>query len=207
MLHQPAIASLKDKLGGAAPFRPFPLEEYEARWQRVYDAMRQKGYQIAVVWGKTSGVYERAGDTLYLTNFFSTHSGQEPDTALWNGRSYSAIILEDGQIPELFTDEGEPRLDIIATDRFHGSYDPIKSVSDALKSRKTSGKVAFVGSDTLPFKYGLQLKEMTPDIEWVFEDDLVRDVRLIKSERELALFREAGRLVTRAESRTTGDAR
>ena len=44
-------------------------------------------------------VYERAGDTLYLTNFFSTHSGQEPDTILWNGRSYNAVIMQLGQVP------------------------------------------------------------------------------------------------------------
>jgi Xaa-Pro dipeptidase len=194
-----ARATLKEKMGSATPFRPFPFEEYEARWTRVYEAMRHKGYETAVVWGKTSGVYERAGDTLYLTNFFSTHSGQEPDTVLWNGRSFSATLLQLDQVPELFTDEGAARLDIIATDRFHGSYNPIKSVADALTERNISGRVAFVGSDTLPFKYGLQLREMTPGIEWVFEDDLIRDVRLIKSERELALFREAGALVTRAE--------
>src|ERR1700724_2573868 len=106
---------LRDALDGSSPFRPFPLDEYEDRWKRVHDAMRSKGYKMAVVWGKTSGVYERAGDTLYLTNFYSTHSGQEPDTILWNARSYSAILLEDGQVPELLTDEAEPRLDIIAT--------------------------------------------------------------------------------------------
>ena len=47
-------------------------------------------------------------------------------------------------------------------------------------------------------KYWLQLEANTPDIEWVPEDDLIRDIRLIKSERELTLFREAGELVTRA---------
>ncbi len=119
---------------------------------------------------------------------------------LWNGRSYSAVILQLGQMPELVTDESEARLDIIATDRFQGSYDPIEGVASALKSRKATGKVAFVGSDTLPLKYWLQLEKATPGIEWVFEDDLIRDVRLIKSPRELALFEEAGALVTRAET-------
>jgi Xaa-Pro aminopeptidase len=195
-----AGGTLAQRLGADGPFRPFPVEEYEERWKRVYETMRRKGYQRAVVWGKTSGVYERAGDTLYLTNFYSTHSGQEPDTVLWNARSYSAILLEVDQIPELFTDEADPRLDIIATDRFKGSYNPIQSVADALKQRKASGKIALVGSDTLPFKYGLQLREATPEITWVFEDDLIRDVRLIKSARELALFRTAGELVTRAET-------
>ena len=188
----------KDILEPGSSFRPFPLEEFEQRWKRVYDYMDKKGYDVAVVWGRTAGNYERAGDVLYLTNFFSTHSGQEPDTVLWNGRSYCAVILQKGQIPELVTDEAEARYDIIATDRFQGLYDPIKGTADTLKARGIQGRVALVSTDTLPMKYWLQLQSQTPDIEWVPEDDLIRDVRLIKSDRELALFRTAGELVTRA---------
>ena len=195
-----AVKASRETLEPGSDFRPFPLEEYEARWQRVHDAMTDKGYETAVVWGKTSGVYERAGDILYLTNFFSTHSGQEPDTELWNGRAYSAAILQPGEVPELVTDEAEARFDIISTDRFHGLYDPIKGVVDVLKARGVEGKVALVGADFLPMKYWLQLERQTPGIDWVPEDDLVREVRLIKSPRELDLFREAGELVTRAHT-------
>ncbi|MEE9250300.1 MAG: M24 family metallopeptidase [Alphaproteobacteria bacterium] len=192
------VKAPRETLEPGSDFRPFPLEEYEARWQRVFDAMAKKGYETAVVWGKTSGVYERAGDMLYLTNFFSTHSGQEPDTTLWNGRAYSAVVLQPGEVPELVTDEAEARFDIIATDRFHGLYDPIQGVADVLKTRGIEGRVALVGTDFLPMKYWLQLEQQTPQIDWVPEDDLVRDVRRIKSPRELDLFREAGELVTRA---------
>ncbi len=86
------VRASREALEPGSDFRPFPLEEFEARWQRVHDEIARKGYEAAVVWGKTSGVYERSGDMLYLTNFYSTHSGQEPDTELWNGRSYSAAI-------------------------------------------------------------------------------------------------------------------
>ena len=192
------IKASRETLEPGSSFRPFPLEEYEARWTQVYETMAAKGYDVAVVWGKTSGVYERAGDMLYLANFFSTHSGQEPDTVLWNGRAYSAVIMQQGEVPELITDEAEGRFDIIATDRFQGLYDPIKGVADTLKARGIEGKVALVGSDFLAMKYWWQLKQQTPGIEWVPEDDLVRDVRLIKSARELDLFREAGELVTKA---------
>ena len=188
-------------LGGESRFRPFPLEEYEARWERVYEHMQAEGHETAVVWGKTSGVYERAGDVLYLTNFFSTHSGQEPDTALWNGRSYCAVILRAGETPELITDESEARYQAIATDRFQGLYDPIGGVAETLRARCISGPVAMVNTDCLPMKYWEQLKARTPEIEWVPADDLVRDVRRIKSPRELDLFREAGDLVTRALSK------
>ena len=188
-------------LGEESRFRPFPLDEYETRWERVYAHMKAEGFETAVVWGKTSGVYERAGDVLYLTNFFSTHSGQEPDTVLWNGRSYCAVILRAGETPELISDESEARFEAIATDRFQGLYDPIGGVADALEARRVSGRVAIVNTDCLPMKYWEQLKARTPEVEWVPADDLVRDVRRVKSPRELALFREAGDLVTRALTR------
>ncbi|MEX0808872.1 MAG: M24 family metallopeptidase [Dongiaceae bacterium] len=193
-----AVKVDRAKLEPASEWRPFPLEEYEARWQRVHDMMKQKGLELLVIWGKTSGVYERAGDMLYLANFFSTHSGQEPDTVLWNGRSYSALIMQPGQVPELVTDEAEGRFDIIATDRFSGLYDPIKGVADAVKKRKVQGKIGFVGTDTLPMKYWEQLKGYLPNANWLFDDDLIRNVRLVKSRLELELFREAGELVTKA---------
>jgi Xaa-Pro dipeptidase len=185
----------------ASPFRPFPMEEYEERWRKVYDEMDRMGYETAVVWGKTSGVYERAGDLLYLTNFFSTHSGQEPDTILWNARGFAAVILQTGQVPELITDESEGRFDIISTDRFRGLYDPIKGTADALKERNISGPVAIVNTDCLPMRYWLQLEKQTAGIEWVEENDLVRNVRQLKSPRELSLFREAGELVTVAHTK------
>src|SRR5687767_3979218 len=59
------INARRDLLEPASPFRPFPLEEYEERWRRTYEHMKKLGYETAVVWGKTSGVYERAGDMLY----------------------------------------------------------------------------------------------------------------------------------------------
>ena len=179
-------------------FRYFPNEEYEARWQWVHAEMRRRGHEVALVWGKTAGVYERSGDVLYLTNFFSSHSGQEPDTELWNGRGFCAVILKAGETPELHCDEMVPRLDIIATDRVDGHFDVIKGVADALNRRKIEGPVALVGTDFLPVKYARQLESHTPNIQYVPDDDLVRDVRKIKSTRELDCFRECGEIGTAA---------
>lgn len=186
------------KLQAKSDIRPFPLEEYEARWDKAHAEMARLGYDCAVVFGKTSGVYERAGDMLYLTNFYSTHSGQEPDTNLWNARSFSAVILQPGEVPELITDETEPRYDQIATDRFSGLYDPVAGLAERLRERNIEGRVALVGTDFFPMKYWLQLEAKTPQIEWVHEDDLIRNVRLIKSPLEIALYREAGEIVTKA---------
>ena len=70
----------------------FPKPEFEERWRKVHDAMGCAGHDVALVWGKTAGTYERSGDVVYLTDFYSTQSGHEPDSALWNARSYSGLI-------------------------------------------------------------------------------------------------------------------
>lgn len=178
-------------------FRYFPISEYEDRWAKVLAAMKAKGYDVALVWGKTSGVYERAGDMIYLSNFFSTHSGQEPDTVLWNARGFSCIVMQQGKEPQLHTDEAEVRPEVVAVKDANGTYDVVKSVASALKDRNIRGRVAFVGTDFVPVKYARQLESYTPGIDFVPEDDLVRDVRRIKSKREITCFREGGEIVTK----------
>jgi Xaa-Pro aminopeptidase len=176
----------------------FPKDEYDNRWRGVHDGMRKKGYGAALVWGRSAGSYDRCGDVLYLTNFYSGHSAHEYDTPLWQARSYAAVLLEDGQTPELHMDEAGYPEDLLATDRNRWHMDPIKGVIDALKSRKIAGRVALVGSDCLPMKYWLQLEAATPEIHWVPEDKLVLECRRRQSPRELDCLCEGGEIVTRA---------
>ncbi|HLB06315.1 MAG TPA: M24 family metallopeptidase [Alphaproteobacteria bacterium] len=183
------------------PDRYFPTSEYHARWKKLEREMKRRKYELALIWGKTAGSYERALETLWLTNFFSEHSGQEPDSPLWNARGYCCVIMAPGKEPELHTDQPDPRRDLVVCGAYHASDDPIASVAKALKKRKAKGRVAFVGYDCLPMKYGDQLRKLTPGIEYVFDDDLVRACRRIKSPRELDLFREAGQMVSSATYR------
>lgn len=175
----------------------FPKEEYEDRWRRVHTIMRERGFQTAVVFGRSAGSYDRAGDVLYLTNFYSGHSAHEYDTPLWRARSYSAVILQDGGVPELHMDEIGFPLDLLATERVFAHMDPIAGLAKALNERNISGKVALVGSDTLPVKYWQQLKAETPRIDWEFSDDIVREARCKQSPRELDCLREGGEIVTK----------
>jgi Xaa-Pro aminopeptidase len=174
----------------------FPQDEYEDRWKRLYEEIARRGYDAAVVFGRTAGTYERSGDLVYLTNFFSTHSGAEYDTPLWQGRGYAAVILEGGQTPELHTDEADTPRDIIATDNVSWHWNSFEGIAKAVVARGIEGRVAMVGSQTIPIKYYRELEKHAPGVEWVAEDDLVEAVRRIKSERELTCYREGGTIVT-----------
>jgi Xaa-Pro dipeptidase len=179
----------------------FPHEEYETRWQKIDQALKRRGLDAAVVWGRSGGGFERCGDVLYLTNYYGTHSGQGLDTPASTARGIGAVLLCRGQTPELVADEPGPNPDLLATDRVRSSNNTILSVANFLKEHGIQGRVGFVGSDFFPMKYWTALQQSVPDIEWQIEDELVREVRLIKSTRELEAMREGGRTVSRALSR------
>ncbi|MFM0395053.1 M24 family metallopeptidase [Paraburkholderia phytofirmans] len=176
----------------------FPLEEFQARWKKVDAEMKARGYELAIVWGKTAGHYERSMETLWLTNFWSEHSGQEPDAPIWNARGFCCVILEPGKEPELHGDVASVRRRFVQCGEYFFSDDPVASVAKALVRRGVRGRVAFVGSDCLPVKYAKELEAATPGVDYVYDDNLIRACRRIKSPRELDLFREAGQMVSSA---------
>lgn len=176
----------------------FPKEEYEARWRNVHAEMKRRGYETAVVFGRSGGTNDRCGDVLYLTNFFSTASGQGYDSQIFEGRSFNSVLLRQGETPELHADEPGLRTEIIATDRIVSSNRPFIDIAQTLKDRKIKGKVALVGSDVVPLKYWRQMQAVAPDIDWQVEDDLVVSCRLIKSPREQDALRIGGETAARA---------
>lgn len=181
--------------------RYFPIEEYENRRERVLAEMQRRGYETAVIWGRGAGGHERGQDTLYLTNYYSSASGQEPDNALLTGRAFCALILSTTHEPELHVDLPGRRDDLFAIDRVCDHYNPIEGVAEALNARRIEGEVALVGTDFLPHLYFEELRCKTPQISWKDENDLVQKVRRLKSPRELECYREGGEIATRAITR------
>ncbi len=102
----------------------FPQEEYEQRWQKVEAEIKRRGYEAAVVFGRSGGTNDRCGDVLYLTNFYSTASGQGYDSTIFQGRSFNSVLLQVGETPELHADEPGLRQELIATDRIISSNTP-----------------------------------------------------------------------------------
>ena len=178
--------------------RFFTQDEYERRWDAVHAGMVALDLETAVVWGRSAGTYERCGDVLYLANYYGTMSGQGLDTPMTTARGIAAVILRTGEAPELQADEPFPRTDLISTDRVHWSRNTIEAVADSLRDTGTSGRVGLVGSDFFPMKYWRQLESMTPGVEWVMADELVREPRKYKSAQEREALRRGGETATEA---------
>jgi Xaa-Pro aminopeptidase len=174
--------------------RYFPLDEYEARWRRVMEEMRARGFETAVVFGRAGGTTDHCGDVLFLSNHYAISGGV--DSLIWTARSFAAVILQQGRPPQLHIDEPEPRRDLVSIDDVRCSHHPFASVAEALVERRIKGRVALAGTQFVPIKYYRQLVEGAPGVEWIEADDLVRRVRRLKSPRELDCYRIAGEAAT-----------
>lgn len=174
--------------------RYFPLDEYEARWDRVQNEMKRRGFATTVVFGRGGGTTDNCGDILYLSNHYAISSGM--DSLIWTARSFAGVILQEGLAPQLHIDEPEVRRDLVSIDDVLSSNHPFESVARSLVERGVKGPVALVGTNLIPVKYYRELEAIAPDIEWVPADDLVRSVRRIKSKRELDCYRVAGETAT-----------
>ena len=195
------MRDMAETVPGFAALVPFSRSEYERRWQRVADEMARRGLPAAGVWGKTASSFDRAGDVLYLTHYFSTKVGQGFDAAPFSARAFCAVTLRVGEIPILVADDPDVRPDAVATDHVVAAADPVAKVAEVLSGLGVTGEVGMVGTDFFPMKYWAQLQEATPGIQWRHEDDLVRKLRMVKSPAECDVIREAGALASGAMTR------
>ena len=183
----------------------FPREEYEQRWSRVHEEMDSRGFDVAVIWQRSGGTYDRVGNVWYLTNYAALNIGQEPSTQTHGvGQAFAALLMRRGAEPELHLLAPESGVedvdrDYLAIDHISSSPGSIAfGLAKRLKELGVEGKVAYVGDDFLPLEIWRQLAAETPQVEWVPQDDLLYRIQHFKSERELDLFREAGEISSRA---------
>lgn len=183
----------------------FPKEEYEQRWARLEEEMARRGFDVAVIWQRSGGTYDRAGNVWYLSNYAAANIGQEQTTpTLGVGQAFAAFLMRRGAEPEihiLAPESGVEDIDMdyVAVDHIEGHPGSIATgLADRLKQLGVEGKVAYVGDDFLPLEIWRQLSAATPDIDWIPQDDLLYRMQHVKSPRELDLFREAGEISSRA---------
>jgi Xaa-Pro dipeptidase len=179
---------------------PFARAEYEARWTAVHAEMRRRNLDSVVIIGRGGGTYERFQDVYYLTNYYSTQSGYVQDgyIADYQAAAHCAVILKQGEAPILVADDPVAEAALIATPHVVGGLDVIAVLAKAIRDARLQGRVGLVGSDTISAKHFKALQQLAPGIQWDCQDDLVADVRIVKSPAELDCFRYAGETVSAA---------
>jgi Xaa-Pro aminopeptidase len=184
----------------SSPGLPYPVDEYQGRWQRLYAELEARGYEAAVIWQRSGGGYDRAGDLHWLCNYASLSSGQEPAYLGPVGKAFAALIFLRGREPQLHICEPAAMIDReqVATADVIDHENLPEGVGRALREAGVSGPVLYNGEDFLPVPYMKALEAAAPDVEWTPCLDLIWAIHKIKSPLELDVLRETGAVATRS---------
>jgi Xaa-Pro aminopeptidase len=170
--------------------------EIKARVARTQQAMRERGYDLLIVYGDNK-VY---GSLRYLTDYF-------PDRAGWISLTPSesrivegaAVVMSLRDDPVLLVDPGLMPTRELCVDRVIGGAGFSAKKGDGLSAPNLARLIADVGSvsrigietwDKFPLPLYLELKPLVPAVEFE-RSTIVEDLRLIKSPFEIEMVRQA----------------
>jgi Xaa-Pro aminopeptidase len=172
--------------------------EFANRRANAVAATRYKGYDALLVCSRGGGTLDRFGDVLYLTNYYSPFPYIPDLESNWTARAHGFLVLPVNGDPLLVADV--PYLSDVAltNEQIVKADDVMAALVEALRTRGLSrARIGVVGDDVLTWKMWRVLANALPGATWIPEDDIIGDLRAIKSPCEIALLRDSARLGSR----------
>jgi len=169
---------------------PELIREIEARQRRCREIISERGLDGLLVVGKGP---ERTGDLQYLANHVPLLPGH-PRRYSFKGRGFSFLLLPLDQPPVLLVTTPFYEKEIVIKDiRFHN--DLIHQTGSVLREKGLGrGDLGIVGTDILPISLYEDLLRELPGVRFFASDDVVMNLRAVKSDYEIFLLRKGAEI-------------
>jgi Xaa-Pro aminopeptidase len=182
-------ASGKSQLGSL-----IPREEFVKRQAAVAEAARQRGLDGVVCWSKCGGTYDAYSDAVYLANHYTVFPHLRDYHPHWAAHSHIAIVIPVDDDPLLVVDL-EHRADLLAVADVRCKPDVEQALVDGLRDRGLErARLGLSGTEYFALSSHRRIAAMLPRLTLVPVDDLMDDIRVIKSQAELEMLRASGRV-------------
>jgi len=177
-----------------------PAREYQSRVSAVRNWLGTRGYGGLL---SVSGYAERDGNVCYLCG----HKNAFPystRTERISGLGYSALLIPTDGTITLIAPLGYQPNAIVGVDQCKTRTNLAASLVEAIKEGNLgSSKLAVAGGDILPVVYAEELKREFPSLTIEYQDKVAR-MRMVKSENELTLIRQASKIADKAMAAAIG---
>jgi Xaa-Pro aminopeptidase len=175
-----------------------PAEEFAERRSRAVAGAKARHLDGLLICSRGGGTLDRYADVLYLTNFY-THFPFIPDfEGNWSARAHTFLVLPVDDAPELLIDVPDDGRIRLADGKVTYSDLVMDDTIAALKRAKLGqGRVGLVGGDVLTFTMLNKLRAALPELDLVLADDILMNLRSIKSPAEIALLRRSSEMGSR----------
>lgn len=170
-----------------------PQREFSERRAALRERARERGFDGLLIWSRGGPAVDYYGNVLYLTNHFAPISSAEPDTERWTGRAYSALILPVEGEPVLVVDLPEFEREAVDIEDVRAFMHVPEGVAAALRDTGLDhGRIGLVGRHVFLATHERAIRtELGGYLDWEPADELLDEMRSVKSEAELMLMREA----------------
>jgi Xaa-Pro aminopeptidase len=177
------------------PKLAIPKAEFERRTGVLRQKLRESGFDGLLA---VSGYGERDGNVCYLCGHKNAFPYSVRSDAI-SGLGYSAFVVPIDGKTTLISPLGFCQDLVVGIDSARTGMNLAQDVIKALdESCGEKARVAVAGSDVLPITYMEAIRKGLPEVTLEPADDLLTEQRMIKSENELRLLRQASKVADNA---------
>lgn len=163
--------------------------EFEERLARAQARAAEQELDGLLVVGRS--FYDRPGNLAYLTNHFPPFP-TTADLGEWQGMGHGFLVLPAAGPPTLVVDGRAYRKDLVVVEDVRLDTNLPRMVANVIAEKGlTESTLGLVGDDILPVSMYRALTERLPDVQWVPANDIVEQLRTIKSLTEQQMLRRA----------------
>jgi Xaa-Pro dipeptidase len=174
---------------------PIAPAEYAERRSRLREAAAARDLDGVLVVSRGANGADWGADIVYLANHYSAFP-QIPDRpGMWSGRGFSGLVMPSDENGTLVVEIPDWREDLVAIDDVRVELDLWAGLAQTLSDRGlASGRVGLIGRESIPYVAIDRITAELPGIEFVWADELIEEMRRIKSPAEIELMRESTRV-------------
>jgi Xaa-Pro aminopeptidase len=182
-------------LASVDPWTIVSASEFRERQDKLRARLAEMDLDGAVVWSRGGGAMDMSADVLYLCNHYPPHPYDGDDAGLGRALSHAACIVPTSGPTTLVADGPYWRRDLVVADDVRVSKDLPAAAAAAVRDLGLDPRrLAFVGLSYMSASAYLDFAAALPATSFTFADDLVKRIRMYKSEAECELIRMSSRL-------------
>ncbi|HHV14002.1 MAG TPA: aminopeptidase P family protein [Clostridiales bacterium] len=169
-----------------------PKEEFLTRINSLQSTASDQGLDAIIAFSR---FYDRPGHVQYLCN----HYPPFPSVVMSHNsraKGHSAIVIPTNGEATLISDAWYFRKDKIAIDAVKVDPNVPAAVIEVVNEKGLSqGIIGVIGSDIFPFAFFDDIRRQLPSAKFKPVDEILLEMRRVKSSTELTLLRECARIV------------
>jgi len=185
---------------------PLPKSEYRERLEKCRQRAKDAGFDALLVFSHSP---DRPGNTKYLVNYCSPtvyYPSSLPDQPLRRGTGYACLLVPVEDEPVLVKMSVPVHPDHVFPPEVELPIDQVKefdkditeAIADTIREKNLGkSRIGIAGEDVISAYLMRLIKEKLPNTEFGFADNILQEMRMVLSNREIEVVKKTAEMADR----------